>query len=77
MANKLLALPVDDLGLPCEIASNLELRRALRAISANMRGFMRCDAIHVSLPDPASERFRVQALDFPESRGAVKSTACE
>jgi formate hydrogenlyase transcriptional activator len=33
---------------------------------------MHCDAVHISLPDPASGQVRVQALDFPEGKGFVK-----
>ena len=44
----------------------------LRAISASIRELMHCDLVHISLPDAASGKFRVHALDFPESRGFVK-----
>ncbi|MGH9444765.1 MAG: sigma 54-interacting transcriptional regulator [Terriglobia bacterium] len=60
------------LKLTNQITSNLELRRVLRAISASIRELMHCDAVHISLPDAASGKFRVHALDFPESRGFVK-----
>jgi formate hydrogenlyase transcriptional activator len=33
---------------------------------------MDCDAVHISLPDPASGKFRVHAMDFPEGKGFVK-----
>jgi formate hydrogenlyase transcriptional activator len=60
------------LKLTKQITSNLELREVLRAISASIREVMHCDAVHISLPDPASGQFRVQALDFPEGKGFVK-----
>ncbi len=60
------------LKLTSEITSNLELREVLRAISASIRELMHCDLVHVSLPDAASGKFRVHALDFPESKGFVK-----
>src|SRR5260370_24823890 len=60
------------LKLTSQITSNLELRKVLRAISASIRELMHCDLVHISLPDAASGKFRVYALDFPESRGFVK-----
>ncbi|MGB6690672.1 MAG: sigma 54-interacting transcriptional regulator [Terracidiphilus sp.] len=60
------------LKLTNQITSNLEFREVLRAISASIRELMHCDLVHVSLPDAASGKFRVHALDFPESRGFVK-----
>lgn len=53
------------LKLTKEITSNLELRKLLRAISASIREVMDCDAVHISLADPASGKFRLYALDFP------------
>jgi formate hydrogenlyase transcriptional activator len=60
------------LKLTNQITSNLEFREVLRAISASIRELMHCDLVHISLPDAASGKFRVHALDFPESRGFVK-----
>jgi formate hydrogenlyase transcriptional activator len=60
------------LKLTNQITSNLELREVLRAISGSIRELMHCDLVHISLPDAASGKFRVHALDFPESRGFVK-----
>ncbi|HTA44103.1 MAG TPA: sigma 54-interacting transcriptional regulator [Bryobacteraceae bacterium] len=60
------------LKLTKEITSNLELRELLRAISASIREVMDCDAVHISLADPASGKFRLYALDFPEGKGFVK-----
>jgi formate hydrogenlyase transcriptional activator len=33
---------------------------------------MDCDAVHISFADPASGKFRLYALDFPEGKGFVK-----
>jgi formate hydrogenlyase transcriptional activator len=60
------------LKLTNQITSNLELRKVLRAISSSIRELMHCDLVHISLPDAASGKFRVHALDFPESRGFVR-----
>jgi formate hydrogenlyase transcriptional activator len=60
------------LKLTNQITSKLELRELLRAISANIREVMDCDAVHISLPDVASGKFRVYGMDFPESKGFVK-----
>jgi formate hydrogenlyase transcriptional activator len=60
------------LKLTKEITSNLELRELLRAISASIREVMDCDAVHISLADRASGKFRLYALDFPEGKGFVK-----
>jgi len=60
------------LKLTSQITSNLELREVLRAISANIREVMDCDVVHISLPDAASGKFRVHAMDFPEGKGFVK-----
>src|SRR5580698_1092948 len=60
------------LKLTKEITSNLEFRELLRAISASIREVMDCDAVHISFADPASGKFRLYALDFPEGKGFVK-----
>ena len=51
------------------LVSNLELRDVLRAIAASLRRVMHCDAVGVALPDAESNQLRVQALDFPGSKG--------
>ncbi len=63
------------LDLNNSIVSNLELRELLRAISASVRLVMKCDATGVSLPDPESNRLRIYALDFPESKGFLQEEA--
>ena len=61
-------------GLPPEIkiTSSLDLREVLRAIEANIREVMRVDAVSVSLPDPASGKSRLYAMDFPNGKGVLK-----
>src|SRR5246127_3257150 len=60
------------LNLTNRITSNLELRDLLRAIAANVREVIRADGVTVVLPDAASEKFRVLAMDFPHGKGVVK-----
>jgi len=60
------------LDLTNRITSNLELRDLLRAIAANIREVIHADAVTVVLPDAASEKFRVLAMDFPHGKGVVK-----
>jgi formate hydrogenlyase transcriptional activator len=60
------------LNLTARITSSLDLREVLRAIAANIREVIRADAVTVVLPDAASEKFRVLAMDFPHGKGAVK-----
>src|ERR1700745_3794303 len=60
------------LDLTNRITSNLELRDLLRAIAANIREVIRADAVDVALPDAASGKFRVFAMDFPQGKGIVK-----
>ena len=60
------------LDLTNRITSNLQPRDLLRAIAANIREVMRADAVTVVLPDAASEKFRVLAMDFPHGKGVVK-----
>jgi len=59
------------LDLTKRITSNLELREVLRAIAANVREVIQCDAVVISLPDMASGTVRVYALDFPNSKGLI------
>ncbi|HVX67765.1 MAG TPA: sigma 54-interacting transcriptional regulator, partial [Bryobacteraceae bacterium] len=57
------------LDLSNSVVSNLELRDLLRAISANVRRVMDCDAVGVALLDSESGRLRLCAHDFPEGKG--------
>jgi len=60
------------LNLTTAITSSLDLREILRAIAANIRAVMHADAVTVWLPDAASGKFRVFALDFPHGKGLIK-----
>src|ERR1700758_1730125 len=60
------------LNLTNRITSNLQPRDLLRAIAANIREVIRADAVTVVLPDRASGKFRVLAMDFPHGKGVVK-----
>ena len=60
------------LTLTNRITSNLELRDVLRAISANIREVIHCDAAGISLPGAEAGTFPLYALDFPGSKGLLK-----
>jgi formate hydrogenlyase transcriptional activator len=60
------------LNLTARITSSLDLREVLRAIAANIREVIHADGVAVALPDAASEKFRVFAMDFPHGKGVVK-----
>src|SRR4029077_3538979 len=60
------------LNLTNRITSNLKLRELLRAVAANIREVMQCDAVAVSLVDSASATFRLYVLDFPQGKGLIK-----
>jgi formate hydrogenlyase transcriptional activator len=60
------------LNLTAKITSSLDLREVLRAIAANIREVIMADAVVVSMPDEASGKNRVIAMDFPHGRGVVK-----
>jgi formate hydrogenlyase transcriptional activator len=60
------------LNLTTRITSSLDLREVLRAIAANIREVMHADGVAVSLPDTASRKSRVFAMDFPHSKGVLK-----
>ena len=60
------------LNLTAKITSSLDLREVLRAIAANIREVINADAVTVALPDSASEKFRVFAMDFPHGKGVIK-----
>ena len=53
------------------ITSNLELRDLLRAVAANIREVMHCDAVSVLLHDSATDSFMLYAMDFPNSKGLI------
>jgi formate hydrogenlyase transcriptional activator len=60
------------LNLTARITSSLDRREVLRAIAANIREVIHADAVTVVLPDAASGKFRVLAMDFPHGKGVVK-----
>jgi formate hydrogenlyase transcriptional activator len=60
------------LDLNNRVASNLELRDLLRAISASIRRVMQSDGVVVSLPEPETNELRMYAIDFPESKGFAR-----
>jgi len=60
------------LSLTNRITSNLELREVLRAVAANIREVMQCDAVAVSLVDSASGTSKLYVLDFPQGKGLIK-----
>jgi len=60
------------LNLTSRITSSLDLREVLRAIAANIREVMQADLVTVSLPDAASGKIRVFAVDFPHGKGVIK-----
>src|SRR5258707_1099566 len=60
------------LNLTSRITSSLDLREVLRAIAANIRQVIQADLVTVSLPDRASGKIRVFAVDFPHGKGLIK-----
>jgi formate hydrogenlyase transcriptional activator len=60
------------LNLTTRITSSLDLREVLRAIAANIRQVIKADLVTVSLPDGASGKIRVFAMDFPHGKGLIK-----
>ena len=60
------------LNLTNRITSNLEFQDLLRAISANIREVMRCEAVAIYLADSASGSFTVHAVDYPKGKGLFK-----
>jgi len=60
------------LNLTSRITSSLDLREVLRAIAANIRQVIQADLVTVSLPDGASGKIRVFAVDFPHGKGLIK-----
>jgi formate hydrogenlyase transcriptional activator len=64
--------PKREMSPEISIRASDTFRELLRAISASIREVMECDAVHISLADPASGKFRLYALDFPEGKAFVK-----
>jgi formate hydrogenlyase transcriptional activator len=60
------------LNLTTSITSSLDLREVLRSIAANIREVIHADAVAVSLPDEASGKYRVFAMDFPHGKAIAR-----
>ena len=60
------------LDLTNQITSNLDLREVVRAVSATARERMLSELAGIALPDEASGKFRIYALDLPESPGLIR-----
>jgi formate hydrogenlyase transcriptional activator len=60
------------LNLTNRITSNIEFHELLRAIAANIREVMQSDVVTLSLPDAASGKSRVLAMDFPQGQGVLR-----
>src|SRR5580700_1844609 len=60
------------LNLSNQIRSNLRPRELFRAVSANIREVMQCDAVALSLVDSTSGTSKLYVLDFPQGRGFIK-----
>ena len=60
------------LNLTTRITSSLDLREVLRAIAGNIREVIHADAVTVGLPDAASGKNRVFAVNFPHGKGVIK-----
>jgi formate hydrogenlyase transcriptional activator len=69
MARQRLELLLD---LTNRVVTNLNLPDLLREISASIRRVMRCEGVGVCLPDLATGRLRVEALDFPTGKGIIR-----
>ena len=70
--NKQLQLLLD---LTNKITSNLGVWEVVRAVSANLREVMLGDLVGIGLPDEASGKLRIYALDLPESPGILREGA--
>ncbi len=67
--NKQLQLLLD---LTNKITSNLDVWEVVRAVSTNLREVMLGDLVGIGLPDEASGKLRIYALDLPQSPGIVR-----
>jgi len=54
------------------IASNLDLRDLLQAISASLRPVMQCDSVSVALPDREQGQLKVYAFDSLDGNGPIQ-----
>ena len=60
------------LDLNNSVASNLELKQLIRAMSPGIRNAMQLDAVALMLPAAENEGLEVYALDFPDSKGLIR-----
>jgi formate hydrogenlyase transcriptional activator len=60
------------LKLTNSITSSLTLQEVLHTVASNVREVMHCDAANIALPATEPGTFRLQALDFPGSKGFFK-----
>ena len=60
------------LNLTNRITSNLELGEVLRAVSANIRELIQCDAVGFLLYDKELGKFRLLGFDSPHGKGVVR-----
>src|SRR5262249_37942514 len=51
------------------LVSNLEFKELLQAVATGVRRAVPCACVSVVLPSPDNSFLRVEALDFPDSRG--------
>src|SRR5208337_3507537 len=54
------------------LVASLTLREMLKFVSTSVRRAMRCDAVVVHLPDPATRRLQIFALDSSTDEQASK-----
>jgi formate hydrogenlyase transcriptional activator len=64
------------LNLTNRVTSSLDLREVLRTVAASIREVIHADAAVVALPDSASGKARIFAVDFPHGKGAIKEELC-
>ncbi len=60
------------LKLTNSITSNLTIKEVLRTVASSVREVMHYDAANIALPAEEPGTFRLQALDFPGSKGFFK-----
>ena len=60
------------MNLTSRITSNLQHQELFRAIAANIREVMQCDAVAVSLLKSDPTRFKLWVLDFPHGKGLIR-----
>ena len=61
------------LDLNNSVVSNLELKELIAAISPSIRNAMQLDAVALMLPAEGGGGLEVYALDFPDSKGSIRT----